>query len=67
MKWFCLTFTICLFPAPIKSLKTCRPGELSLASLAPTPDWQAFQLTWLVLWLKAMLKGFSVMKQLEVF
>ena len=26
--WICLTSTICLFPAPINSLRTSLPGEL---------------------------------------
>ena len=33
--WSCLTFIICLFPAPIKSLRTSLPGELRLAPHAP--------------------------------
>ena len=37
-----LTFTICLFPAPIKSLGTSLSGELRLAPHSPNPGWQAF-------------------------
>ena len=33
----CLTFTICLFPAPIKSLRTGLPGSLRLALRASSP------------------------------
>ena len=41
--WVQATLTICLFPAPIKSLKTSLPGELRLAPHAPSPGWLAFQ------------------------
>ena len=39
--WFCLTFTICLFPAPVKSLRLSMPGELRFAPHAPSPGWHA--------------------------
>ena len=35
----CLTSTICLFPAPIKSLRLSLPGELRIALHAPSPGW----------------------------
>ena len=41
--WFCLTFTICLFPAPIKWLRTSLPGELRLAPHTASPGGHAFQ------------------------
>ena len=47
--WSCLTFTICLFLALIKLLRTSLPGELRLASHAPSPGWKAFQLSLLLL------------------
>ena len=37
-----LVFTISLFPAPIKLLRTSLPGELRLAPHTPTPGWQVF-------------------------
>ena len=39
--WFCLTFTISLLPALIKSLGTSLPGKLKLAPHAPSLGWQA--------------------------
>ena len=38
------TFTLCLFLAPIKSLRTSLPGELRLAPHAPSPGWHALLL-----------------------
>ena len=40
--WFCLTFISCLFPTPIRSLRTSLPGELRIASYAPSPGWHVF-------------------------
>ena len=41
-----LSFTICLFPDPIKSLRTSLPGKLRLAPRAHacSPGWHGFQL-----------------------
>ena len=45
--WSCLTFTICLLPAPIKSLRANLPGELRLNPHASSPGWHAFQLVYI--------------------
>ena len=45
----CLTFIICLFSAPIKSLRTSLPGELRLAPYALSLDWHTFPLSLLVI------------------
>ena len=42
LAYLCLTFTICLFPAPINLLRTSLPGELRLAPHAPNPCWHMF-------------------------
>ena len=42
--WSCLTFTICLFPAPINSLRTSLPGKLRLAPHALSPGWHVLLL-----------------------
>ena len=44
----CLTFTICLFPAPIKFLKTSLLGKLRLAPHIPSPGWHVFSLLFLL-------------------
>ena len=41
--WSCLTFDMCLFATPIKTLRKVLPGELRLAPYAPSPGWHAFQ------------------------
>ena len=48
----CLTFAICLFPAPVKSLRASLPGELRLALHAPSPAWHAICLLLLLSHLK---------------
>ena len=52
----CLTFTICLFPTPIKSLRTSLPGKLRLAPHAPIPGWHALLLSFLPCTLALLLR-----------
>ena len=47
--WFCLRTIICLYPAPIKSLRTSLPGELRLALHAPNPGWLACLITTIII------------------